>query len=129
MPGMDRSGPLGLGPMTGRGLGMCVAGVNALRYGARAGRGLRRGLGIGAGPGLGMGPGLGLGFGRTLGRGLGCSLLLGAGMGYACMRGLRRNRNSDGRTEAELLQEQKQRLETRLEALNKQLEGLAGEDQ
>ena len=32
MPGRDRRGPLGQGPMTGRGLGLC-------------GRGLRRGLG------------------------------------------------------------------------------------
>lgn len=122
MPGMYGSGPLGLGSRTGRGLGMCVARINALRHGTRVGRGLGRGLGAG------MGPGFGWGVGRTLGRGMGCGLLLGAGVGYACMRGLRKNRGSDGRTEAELLQEQKQRLENRLEALNKQIQGLGGED-
>jgi len=36
MPGMDRTGPLGQGPLTGRGLGLC-----------RAGAGLRRGFGRG----------------------------------------------------------------------------------
>ncbi len=74
-----------------------------------------------------MGPGMGMGVGRTLGRGLGWGLLL--GVGYGCMRGLRRNLNSDGRTEADLLQEQKRRLENRLEALNQQIQGLAGEEQ
>lgn len=126
MPGRDRTGPLGQGPLTGRGLGLCAAGVNALRYGVRAGRGL--GPVAGLGPQLGMGPGFGWGLGRTLGRGLGCGLLLGLGVGYGCMRGLRRNLNYKGRTEAELLQEQKKRLESRLEALNKQMEDLAGED-
>ncbi|KUK30293.1 MAG: hypothetical protein PWR26_841 [Methanosarcinales archaeon] len=28
MPGLDRTGPLGLGPMTGRGLGLCLTGVD-----------------------------------------------------------------------------------------------------
>ena len=40
MPGQDRTGPLGQGPMTGRGLGPC-------------GRGLRRGFGRDFGRGLG----------------------------------------------------------------------------
>lgn len=42
MPGMDKTGPLGQGPLTGRGLGPCGAG-------ARAGLGFRRGLGRGMG--------------------------------------------------------------------------------
>ncbi len=126
MPGRDRTGPLGQGPMTGRGLGLCAAGVNVLRCGVRAGRGLRRGIGLG--PQLGMGPGFGWGLGRSLGRGLGCGMLLGLGAGYGCMRGMRRNLEDKNRTEAELLQEQKKRLESRLEALNKQIEDLAGED-
>lgn len=42
MPGMDKTGPLGQGPLTGRGLGPCGAGA-------------RRGFGRGMGRGFGMG--------------------------------------------------------------------------
>ena len=41
MPGNDRTGPQGYGPMTGRGLGPC-------------GMGFRRGAGMGLGRGMGM---------------------------------------------------------------------------
>ena len=42
MPGRDRTGPMGEGPMTGRGAGDC-AGYDAFGYGARGrGRGRRR---------------------------------------------------------------------------------------
>ena len=41
MPGQDRTGPLGQGQLTGRGLGPC-------------GRGIGRGLGMGRGRGLGF---------------------------------------------------------------------------
>ena len=53
MPGRDGSGPMGVGPMTGRGLGICT-GVNAVKYGAGLGLGLacRRGFGRGFGGGL-----------------------------------------------------------------------------
>lgn len=51
MPGGDRTGPFGQGPMTGRGAGFC------------------RGFGGGRGPGLGRGFNRGRGFG--MGRGLG----------------------------------------------------------
>ncbi len=50
MPGQDGTGPMGAGPITGRGMGNC-------------GRGLR-----GAGQGLGMGRGMGSGCGMGLGR-------------------------------------------------------------
>ncbi|MBO8158241.1 DUF5320 domain-containing protein [Thermosyntropha sp.] len=54
MPGFDGTGPLGYGPMTGRGLGPC-------------GRGLRRGyFGFGRGRGIGFGRRFG-GFGRWFG--------------------------------------------------------------
>ncbi|KYK24450.1 hypothetical protein AYK26_06710 [Euryarchaeota archaeon SM23-78] len=49
MPGRDGSGPLGEGPLTGRGLGPC-------------GRGLARGRGFGRGFGRGLGLGRGLGW-------------------------------------------------------------------
>ncbi|MDD4785189.1 MAG: DUF5320 domain-containing protein [Candidatus Shapirobacteria bacterium] len=44
MPNRDRTGPMGMGPLTGRGLGPC-------------GSGLRRGLGFGYGRGFGRGLG------------------------------------------------------------------------
>jgi hypothetical protein len=126
MPGRDRTGPLGLGPLSGRGLGMCVTGVNALRYGARAGRGLSRGVGLGLGPGVGrrlglglmpgagMGVGLGLarGIGRGLTRGLGYGVIL--GIGYGCVRAYGRYRavNQAEGSGKELLQDKKDQLET-----------------
>ena len=55
MPGRDGTGPMGAGPMTGRGFGICT-GANAVRYGA--------GRGMGLGLGLGCRRGFGYGFGR-----------------------------------------------------------------
>ena len=59
MPGGDRTGPLGHGSMTGRGLGFCsgnnTPGYNIPRYG----RGLRRGWNRGFGRGF-------LGYGRGI---------------------------------------------------------------
>ena len=56
MPGGDRTGPGGLGPMTGRAAGFC-AGYSAPGYanpvGGRLGMGFRRGRGYGRGPGWG----------------------------------------------------------------------------
>lgn len=46
MPNRDGTGPLGLGPLTGRGLGPCGRGLR---------RGLDRGFGMGFGRGFGMG--------------------------------------------------------------------------
>ena len=46
MPGFDRTGPLGYGPMTGRGFGNCGGGM-----------GFRRGRGIGFGRGFRTGRG------------------------------------------------------------------------
>lgn len=52
MPGMDGSGPLGQGPMTGGGFGRCGGG-----------QGMGRGRGMGGGGGKGRGGGGGRGFG------------------------------------------------------------------
>ena len=47
MPGMDRTGPLGQGPLTGRGLGPCGAGAGFRRgFGRGMGRGFGRGFGF-----------------------------------------------------------------------------------
>jgi len=90
MPGFDRKGPLGEGPMTGRAMGRCTnkgeipagsadqtsfQGQNAsqnnqIGLGQRFGRGLgRMGRGLGRGLGMRRGRGAGLGQGRGLGRG------------------------------------------------------------
>ena len=50
VPGRDGTGPMGAGPMTGRGLGVCAGGT------------ANRGLGMGRGMGLGMGRGRGRGY-------------------------------------------------------------------
>jgi len=64
MPGGDRTGPMGAGPMSGRGAGWC-AGYNTPGYANPVpGRG-----GMGYGRGMGRGAGLGRGYGRGWGRG------------------------------------------------------------
>lgn len=60
MPRRDGTGPMGAGPMTGRGFGPCAA--------DRA-MGNRAGLGMGYGYGRGRGCGYGRGYGRGFGRG------------------------------------------------------------
>lgn len=47
MPRLDRTGPQGLGPRTGRGFGDCPQGYGPYGYGM--GRGWRRGFGPGQG--------------------------------------------------------------------------------
>lgn len=64
MPGRDGLGPMGQGPMTGRGMGVCGNGNNPV-----AGRNAGRGMGIGRGVGRGLG--IGRGFGRRMGAGRG----------------------------------------------------------
>jgi hypothetical protein len=63
MPQGNKRGPLGLGPMTGRGLGYC-AGYPHPGYLNPGGRGMGRGFG------RGMGRGFGRGMGRGFGRGM-----------------------------------------------------------
>jgi uncharacterized protein DUF5320 len=65
MPGGDRTGPAGSGPMTGRQAGYCT-GNNAPGYTSAP-----LGGGFGRGFGRGMGGGQGRGFGRGFGRGIG----------------------------------------------------------
>lgn len=65
MPGGDKTGPLGMGPMTGRGAGYC-RGFSVAGYANRGfgGRGMGRGIGFGGG-GMGRGTGFGGGgYGR-----------------------------------------------------------------
>jgi len=67
MPGGDRTGPMGFGPMTGRAMGYC-AGFSAPGFTYPGpGLGYGRGFGFGRGMGFGRGFGRGLGFGRGRG--------------------------------------------------------------
>ncbi|HOO56622.1 MAG TPA: DUF5320 domain-containing protein [bacterium] len=64
MPGGDRTGPMGAGPMTGRAAGFCT-GNNMPGYanpaGGRMGMGFGRGFGRGGGRGMAWGRGGGFG--------------------------------------------------------------------
>lgn len=62
MPRGDRTGPLGLGPGTGRTFGYCY-GYDSPGYMKGAGGGMGRGFAYGRGMGRGRGFGHGIGFG------------------------------------------------------------------
>jgi len=62
MPGLDRTGPWGEGPRTGRGLGRCTP--EGRRFLDRFGPGFGRGFGWGRGLRRGFGWGRGRGWGR-----------------------------------------------------------------
>ena len=72
MPGGDQTGPMGLGPMTGRGLGQCVGAPVPGYAHPFPGRGLGFGRGRGRGRGWGRGwaldPDAPVGYGRPWGR-------------------------------------------------------------
>jgi len=104
MPRMDGTGPLGRGPMTGRGMGMCIIAADALRRGVGAGRALRRGAAMGFLPGMGPGAGWGLasGLGRGMVRGLGCAAILGLGYGFTRSRRRRAGAETNNAVEANL---------------------------
>lgn len=97
LPGIDGSGPMGAGPMSGRGLGLCTE-VNGERYGVGFGRGFGRGRAYRCGFGPGFGPAFARGFGR----------------------GVVWNQPSP-KTRKELLQEERDMLKGRLEAIDEQL--------
>ena len=84
MPGLNRTGPLGEGPRTGRGLGLCNprSGASATRFAWGAGRGLGFGRGRGFGRGFGPGMGRGRGYGRGFGPGMGWGRGYGRGFGW-----------------------------------------------
>jgi hypothetical protein len=63
MPGLDGRGPLGAGPMSGRGMGNCVVSNRTGNVYGSPGRGMGRG------PGMGRGTGRGRGMGRGFNRG------------------------------------------------------------
>ncbi len=64
MPAGDGTGPMGAGPMTGRGVGYCVGSQTPGYMNPRPGRGVGMGMGRGAGMGRGRARGRGRGRGR-----------------------------------------------------------------
>jgi len=70
MPNFDRTGPLGQGPMTGRGAGQGSAGTGRAKSGGRGGKGQGRGAGQGS-AGMGRAKSGGRGSGRGQGGGTG----------------------------------------------------------
>ena len=98
MPGRDKTGPAGLGPISGRGMGPCNFGEVAYK---RSDHKTVSGFGRGCGRGRGFGRGLGLGI-------------------------FRRSANNDGsiKTEKTQLQDQKNILKKRIEEIDKQIESI-----
>ena len=106
MPRRDGTGPMGTGSMTGRGLGLC-GGVRA----GKSDAGVERGAGFACRRG---GGGLGFDLGRGRSRGSG------SGFGQGSARNMAVNQIPFG-TSKELLMEQKEILQSQLDAINKQL--------
>lgn len=71
MPRGDGTGPAGLGPMSGRGMGYCAGYTTPGRVASGRGRGMGAGYGRGFGRGFGRGTGLGRGRGMGFGAGRG----------------------------------------------------------
>jgi len=94
MPRGDGTGPMGAGAMTGRGLGPCAGGDR-----------------------LGYGPGYGAGFGYGCRRGFGSRFggFFGLGRGFAPSP-------LSEKTQKELLKEQKEFFQDRINAIDKQLD-------
>jgi len=126
MPGGDRTGPGGMGPMTGRAAGYC-AGYGAPGY-----------MNPVPGGGYGMGMGWGRGWGRGRGRGWGRGRFYaagwpgGGGYGYAPAWGAppaygQYSPQMNTEQEAEFLRNQAKVLSDQLEALNKRLAELEEE--
>lgn len=108
MPRGDRTGPMGYGPMTGRGFGICNA-ANVSR------------LGLGLGLGFGYGFGRGRGFRRRMPY-YPAQYPVGYPAGYAAGYPM------DAKAQKEILEEQRALLKDQLEAIDQQLDGLSDND-
>jgi len=105
MPRMDGTGPMGMGPMTGGGFGLCSpSGRPYARWGFGRGRGFRRGFG----PGLSRGGRYGRGFGWQAGY----------GPAYGIPNAM------DPKEEVNLLKDEADALRSELDAINKRMEDL-----
>ena len=120
MPGLNRTGPLGAGPRTGRGLGLCNPRSGGyervLAWGFGRGRRFSRGRGFGRGFGPGMGGG------RGYGRGFGWwRLSAPGGAGYAPAYGTAPLESSE---EVEMLRNEASSMNNALDQINRRIEEL-----
>lgn len=107
MPGRDQTGPMGQGPQTGRGLGVCAE-TPASSFGN-----VMPGRGMGYGRGFGRGAGMGRGIGRGYGRGFGWRSA--GGYGYT---------KPSAQDEAKRLKEQVQYMQDEMNVLNSRIKEL-----
>jgi len=122
MPGRDRTGPIGRGPLSGRGLGDC-GGYDVAEYTNQApGRGFGMGWGGGRGYGWGGGRGYGWGGGRRRGYRFYDPMARGSLPYYEPQIP-----PHDEETEAKLLREQATRLQDALDQIEKRLGDLEKE--
>lgn len=117
MPGGDRTGPMGQGPVTGRRLGYC-AGFDSPGFTKSAGGRMGRGFAFGRG----MGSGRGMGRARGFGRGWGFSVPFeGQYQGYPGMAPMTKDDEIRLlKSEAEALKRSQKDIEKRLEDLQKE---------
>lgn len=120
MPRGNRTGPDGMGPMTGRGAGFCSGSGTPGYMNPDGGRGLGygRGYGYGAGPGRGMGFGHGYGPGAGYGRGMSHGYAQGWDRGYAYAPPVTPD------MEKQQLQREAEFVEEELKAIRKRLDDL-----
>ncbi len=116
MPRGDRTGPNGMGPMTGRAAGFCSGYDRPGYMNAAGGRG-NFGRGFGRGSGYGQGFGYGRGFGR--GRGFGVDFAPAYPVAYAPYPASAQAENEKDYLENELnmMKENMKHLETRLKEI------------
>lgn len=106
MPGRDKTGPEGIGPLTGRQMGLCV-GNDRVGF-SDSGRGYGRGFGRGGGRGFGYGRGFGRGFGY--------------GRGYFM------DENAPNVKEQTVIENEMRVLKDQLSSLEEQLKKVEGKD-
>ncbi len=102
MPGGDRTGPMGMGPMTGRGAGYC-AGFSTGGYGN-------------------LMPGRGFAYGRSRGRGF--SRGFGRGMGSQWMSPYAYGSNTSSHGEANFLKAQASLMQDEINSINARIKEL-----
>jgi hypothetical protein len=125
MPGFDRRGPMGAGPMTGGARGFCNPAYAG--YGPAYGRGFGYGRGYGRGRGFQRGFGPGLGWGHGYGRGFGGQAFYPAwgtayGPAYGPLYGNPYGMSSED--ELQMLRNQADAIKSDLEDINKRIEEL-----
>jgi len=119
MSGFDGTGPMGAGPMTGRGQGQC----NPAGTGYRPAYGRGFGYGMGYGRGRGFRGGVGSGFGRGFARGFGLQgFYPGWGGGYAPAYGA--PYPMDPSQEMDMLRVEADAMKSGLDEINRRIEEL-----